>query len=68
MMSVMAMNSIAPGEIMGRVHIADRYDKAPATKRIDAWKGYPANKLQGYNHVPEIVLCVYGLNQLAYSF
>ncbi len=30
-----AMKSIPPGEIMGRVHIADRSDKAPATKGID---------------------------------
>ena len=37
------MNSIPPGEIMGRVQIADRSDKAPATKGIDALKGYPAN-------------------------
>ncbi len=41
---VIAMNSIPPGEIMGLVHIADRSDKAPATKGIDAWKGYPAYK------------------------
>jgi hypothetical protein len=41
---VTAMNSIPPGEIMGRVHIADRSDKPPATKGIDAWKGYPANQ------------------------
>jgi hypothetical protein len=26
-----------PGEIMGRVHIADRSDKASSTKGIDAW-------------------------------
>ncbi len=30
-----AMNSIPPGEIMGRVHVADRSDKAPAAKGID---------------------------------
>ncbi len=53
------MNSIPPGEIMGRVHIADLSDKAPATKGIDAWKGYPANQFQGYNHVPRIALSVY---------
>ena len=35
---VMAMKSIPPGEIMCRVHTADRSDKAPATKGIDAWK------------------------------
>ncbi len=34
---VTAMNSIPHGEIMGKVHIADRSDKAPATKGIDAW-------------------------------
>ncbi len=53
---VTAMNSIPPGEIMGRVHIADQYDKAPATKGIDAWKGHPANKFQGYIYVPNIAL------------
>ncbi len=56
---VTAMNSMPPGEIMGRVHIADQSDKAPATKGVDAWKGYPANKFQGYNHVPNIALSVY---------
>ncbi len=56
---VMTMNSIPPGEIMGLVHIADRSEKAPATKGIDAWKGYPANKFQGYKHVPNIALSVY---------
>jgi hypothetical protein len=50
---VAAMNSIPPGEIMGRVHNADRSDKAPATKGIDAWI------FQGYNHVPNIALSVY---------
>jgi hypothetical protein len=50
---VTAMNSIPPGEIMGRVHIADRSDKAPATKGIDAWI------FQGYNHVSKIALAVY---------
>ena len=49
---VTAMNSIPPGEIMGLVHIADRSDKAPATKGIDAWI------FQGYNHVPNIALSV----------
>jgi hypothetical protein len=55
-----AMNShgILPGEIMGRVHIADRSDKAQATKGIDAWEGYPAYQVQGYNHVPNIALSV----------
>jgi hypothetical protein len=38
---------------MGRVHIADRSDKAPATKGIDAWI------FQGNNHVPRIALPVY---------
>jgi hypothetical protein len=38
---------------MGRVHIADRSDKAPATKGIDAWI------FQGNNHVPRIALSVY---------
>ncbi len=39
------MNSVPPGEIMGQVHIADQSDKkAPETKGIDAWKGYPANQ------------------------
>jgi hypothetical protein len=47
------MNSIPPGEIMGRVHIADQSDKAPATKGIDAWI------FQGYNHVPNIALSFY---------
>jgi hypothetical protein len=58
---VMAMISVPPGEIMGRVHIADQSDKAPALKVIDAWtwKGYPANKFLGYNHVPKIALSVY---------
>ena len=37
---VTAMNSIPPGEIMCRVHIADQSDKAPATKWIEAWKYY----------------------------
>ena len=37
---VTAMNSIPPGEIMCRVHIADQSDKAPATKGIEAWKYY----------------------------
>ena len=55
---VMAMNSIPPGEIVGQVHIADRSDKAPATKGM-AWKGYPADKFQGYKHVPYIALSVY---------
>ncbi len=50
---VSAMNSIPPGEIMGQVHIADRSDKAPATKGIDVWI------LQGYNHVPNNELSVY---------
>ena len=50
---VTAMNSIPPGEVMGRVHIADRSDKAPATKGIDAWI------FQGNNHVPSIALSVY---------
>ena len=59
MMSVTTVNSMPPGEIMGRFHIADRSDKAPATKGFDAWKGYPANKFQGYNHVPKIALSVY---------
>ncbi len=50
---VTAMNSIPPGEIMDRLHMADRPDKAPATKGIDAWI------FQGYNHVPNIALSVY---------
>ena len=40
---VTAMNSIPPGEIMCRVHIADQSDKAPATKWIEAWKCYRYN-------------------------
>ncbi len=28
-------------------------------KGIDAWKGYPANQYQGYNHVLNIPLSVY---------
>ncbi len=56
---VMAMNSIPPGEIMGRDHIADRSDKAPATKGIDTWKDYPANKFKGYDNVPNMALSVY---------
>ena len=32
---VTAMNSIPPGEIMCRVHIADQSDNAPATEGID---------------------------------
>ena len=35
---VTAMNSIPPGKIMCRVHIADQSDKAPAMKGIEAWK------------------------------
>ena len=50
---VMAMKCIPPGEIMGRVHIADLSDKAPATKGIEAWI------FQGDNHVPCIALSVY---------
>jgi hypothetical protein len=53
------MNSIPPGEIIGRVHNSDRSDKVPATKGIDTWKDYPANQFQGYNHVPNIALSVY---------
>jgi hypothetical protein len=53
------MNSIPPGEILGLTHIADQFDKAPATKGIDAWKGYPAYNFQGYNHVANIALSVY---------
>jgi hypothetical protein len=56
---VTAMKSIPPGKIMCRVQIADRSDKAPATEGIDAWKGYPANQYQCYNHVPSIALFVY---------
>ena len=56
------MNSIPPGEIMCRVHIADQSDKAPATKGIEAWKYYPYNHYQGYNHVPNVVLSVNGLS------
>ncbi len=48
-----ATNSIPPGEIMGLVHIADRSDKAPAMKGIDAWI------FQGHSHVPCIALSVY---------
>ena len=53
------------GEIMCRVHIADQYDNAPATKGIEAWKYYPYNHYQaieGYTHVPNIVLSVNGLS------
>ncbi len=59
---VTAMNIIPLGEIMGQVCIAHQSDKAPATKGIDAWKGYPAypaNQFQGYNPVPNIALSVY---------
>ncbi len=35
---VTAMKTTPSGETMCRVHIADRSDKAPATKGIDAWK------------------------------
>ena len=59
---VTAMNSIPPGEIMCRVHIADQSDKAPATKGIEAWKYYRYNHYQGYTHVPNIVLSVNGLS------
>ncbi len=59
---VTAMNSIPSGEIMGLVHIADRSDKASATKGFDAWKGYPTNQYQGYNHAPNIALSVYRLS------
>ncbi len=44
---------------MGRVHIENPSDKAPATKGIYAWKGYPANKFQGHTLVPNIALSVY---------
>jgi hypothetical protein len=54
-----AMKSIPSGKIMGRVHIADQSDKAPATKGIDAWKGYPANQVQGYKHNPNGALSFY---------
>ena len=45
---VTAMKSVPPGEIMCRVHIADRSDKAPATKGIDSWKCYLDNQYRGY--------------------
>ena len=45
---VTAMNSIPPGEIMCRVHIADRSDKAPATKGIEAWKYFQDIQYQLY--------------------
>ena len=56
---VTAMKDTPLGEIMCRhclVHIADQSDKAPATKGIEAWKYYPYNHYQDYNHVPNIVL------------
>ena len=59
---VTAMNSIPPGVIMCRVHIADQSDKAPATKGIEAWKYYRYNHYQGYNHAPDIVISVNGLS------
>ena len=58
---VTAMNSIPPGEIMGRVHIADQSDKAPATTGIEAWKYFRDNQYRGYNHVLNIALSVNGL-------
>ena len=56
------MNSIPPGEIMCRVHIADQSDKAPATKGIEAWKYFRDIQYRGYNHVPNIALPVTGLS------
>ena len=41
---VTAMNSIPPGEIMGRVHIADQSDKASPTTGIEAWKYFRDNQ------------------------
>ena len=57
-----ALNSIPPGEIMGRVQIAGQSNKAPATTGIEAWKYFRDNQYQGYNHVPNIVLSVNGLS------
>jgi hypothetical protein len=55
---VKAMMKIPPGEIMGRVHIADQSDKAPAMKGIEALKYYQYNPCQGHNHVCEIAIPV----------
>ncbi len=49
---VKAMMKIPPGEIMGRVHMADRSDKAPAMKGIEALP------CRGHNHVCEIAISV----------
>jgi hypothetical protein len=59
---VTAMMKIPPGEIMCLVHIADLFDKAPATKGIEAWKYCLYNPYWGYNHVPNIALSVDGLS------
>ena len=53
------MKSISTCAIMGLVHIADLFDKPPATKGIDAWKYFLDNQYQGYNHVLNIALSVY---------
>jgi hypothetical protein len=48
------MKNTPPVEVMGRVHIAEGHDKAPATKGIYSWKYYLDNQYQGYNHIPNI--------------
>jgi hypothetical protein len=59
---VTAMNSIPPGEIMCREHIADQSDNAPATKGIEARKYFRDIQYRGNNHVPNIALPVTGLS------
>ena len=58
----MAIKSTPPVEVTCRLHIADRSDKAPATKGIEAWKYYQANHYQDFNHVPNMALSVNGLS------
>ena len=47
---------------MCQVHIADRSDKAPATKGIEGWKYYRDNHYRSYNHVTNFALSVNGLS------
>ena len=57
-MCLTAMKSTPPREIMCQVHIADRSDKAPATKGIEGWKYHRDNHYRSYNPVPNFALSV----------
>jgi hypothetical protein len=46
---VTAIKSTPCGEIMGRVHIADRSDKAPATMGIETCEYYLDNQYRGFD-------------------